>query len=75
MKFGEYLDRANKLVAENPDILDMDVVYASDEEGNSFHKAYTGISLGLYKSREFIPLSQFEEYEIPETIPNAVCLN
>lgn len=75
MKLSEYLDRVNKLVAENPEILDMDVVYASDEEGNSFHKAYTGLSIGLYRSREFISVNQFEEYEITGTTPNAVCLN
>lgn len=37
MKFKEYLEELNKLAEENPESLNMDVIYASDDEGNSYH--------------------------------------
>lgn len=34
MKLREYLEALNQLVKDNPQALDMEVVYAKDDEGN-----------------------------------------
>lgn len=33
-----YLEELNKLVKENPEFLELPVVYCSDDEGNDLHK-------------------------------------
>lgn len=36
MKLREYLEAFNELVKENPEVLDMEVAYSKDEEGNGY---------------------------------------
>jgi hypothetical protein len=48
---------------------DLDVVYSSDEEGNSFHKVAYTPSVGFFKDNEFDSTEEGDE----ET--NAVCIN
>lgn len=38
MKLKEYLENLNHHVAQKPEILEFEVVYATDEEGNSYKK-------------------------------------
>jgi len=40
MKLREFLDQLNNLVKETPEALEYDVIYASDDEGNSYHNIY-----------------------------------
>jgi len=38
MKVKEYLEEFNKMVLNNPSLLECEVIYATDEEGNEFRK-------------------------------------
>lgn len=69
MTFREYLESINTFAEQFPEALDLDVVYASDDEGNSFQPVYEIPSLGWYVDREFYP----KEDDIEEI--NAVCIN
>jgi hypothetical protein len=81
MKLKEYAEIINKLAEEYPDVL---VVYASDDEGNSFQKANHAGTVGFFDGNyhgDFIDLgsvekntdNQFEEYVGKK--PNAICIN
>ena len=48
MKLKDFLDNINKMVEENPSILDLDVVYARDPEGNGFYPVYYTPSIGCH---------------------------
>lgn len=37
MTFGEYVEKLNNFLKENPKAKDLDVVYASDPEGNDYY--------------------------------------
>lgn len=67
MKLKEYLDHLNNLVKENPKILDFDVVYSSDDEGNYYGMVHYAPSVGEY---------DFEEpFNSESDSPNAICIN
>lgn len=36
MKFKEYLAKLNKLAQDDPNVLELPVVYSKDDEGNQF---------------------------------------
>lgn len=38
MKLREYIQNLNKLAKEHPEYLDLDVIAASDDEGNDYNK-------------------------------------
>lgn len=38
MKLREWKDQLDRIVSENPSLLDLNVVYASDDEGNSVNR-------------------------------------
>ena len=81
MKLKEYAKLINKLAEEYPDAL---VVYASDDEGNSFQKVNHAGTVGFFSGNhhgDFIDLgsveenadNDFEDYVGKK--PNAVCIN
>ena len=37
MKLREYIQNLNKLAKEHPEYLDLDVIYAADDEGNDYN--------------------------------------
>lgn len=41
MKLKEYLNELNTLATKYPEILDFEVVYAHDDEGNEYQKIYS----------------------------------
>ena len=47
MKLREYLEALNQLVKDNPQALDMEVVYAKDDEGNGYQ--YVGYTPSEYQ--------------------------
>lgn len=75
MTLKEYLDNLNKLVKENPETLDMQVITSKDDEGNGFSLVYYPPSKGIYKNGEFISLEPCESYKRYSSKPNAVCVN
>lgn len=69
MKFSEYMDHMIQLIKEHPEVGDMDVVYSSDFEGNSYSKICFPPSLG-----HFDGVMEFNE-NVSKKKYNTVCLN
>ena len=81
MKFGEWLDHANKLAEAHPEVRDMDAVYSKDDEGNGYQHVYYGPELGCFEHGE-----EFRGFDATASDPeeeravnkfedcNAVCL-
>lgn len=40
MKLKTYIDHLNKMVIENPNILNFELIYSHDDEGNEFQKVF-----------------------------------
>lgn len=82
MKLKEYIEKLNKLIAENPESLEMDVITSSDDEGNSYNEVHFAPSLGrLDEDGEFDSLDDVvdeAQYQGDASIVdgcNVVCLN
>jgi hypothetical protein len=75
MTLREYIEQLQNFAQENPDTLDMDVIYSRDDEGNGFQKIYYSPSKGIYEDNEFISSEQLEDYERDENEINSVCIN
>ena len=66
MKLKKFVENLNKLIAERPDVLELDVVTAKDDEGNGFYFVCHSPSVGhMDEDRDFT-----EEREV-----NAICIN
>ena len=78
MLLSEYIKELQKLVEESPEALDMEVVYAKDDEGNGFQTVsctpcvgnYDGEQWGEFQPEEYLAEDGEEGYEL-----NAVCIN
>ena len=66
MILKKYLDHIKKLAEQNPELLEATVIYASDDEGNSFHEISYSAASGNYDGQSF-------STDIAPV--NAVCLN
>lgn len=64
MKLKEYLKYLNDIVKKYPNL---DVIYSSDDEGNSFSKVYYIPAVGYY--------DKHGEFHVDSEKNNAVCLN
>ena len=40
MKLKEYIEALNGLSEDHPELLDMEVIYSSDDEGNNYQKVH-----------------------------------
>lgn len=68
MKLKEFLDKLNTMVKEDPKILNLDVIYSSNDEGNSYEPVYFAPSKGNY--------SEDGEYNTDTYLKiNAICIN
>lgn len=84
MKFKEYVEGLLELMHSNPDFQELEVVYSTDDEGNSFQPVFFSGNIGYHNGEyhgEFTPIEniaenvkegwgEFEDYPI-----NAVCIN
>jgi hypothetical protein len=70
MLFKEYVENMNKLLADNPEIADYKVVYASDDEGNGYDLVHYTPSITQYVGRDEVRTKDGEDYK-----PNAVIIN
>lgn len=75
MKLKEYLDNLNKLVKENPDCLEYEVVSSIDDEGNGFNSVYYSPTLGIFEDDEFISGENIDERGRSVNEINAICIN
>lgn len=71
MTLREYIDGLNQFVVDNPETLDMTVIYGTDAEGNGFEEVYYGPTKGVYDDDEF----SSHPDEIDKEDINAVCIN
>ncbi len=69
MKLKDYRKSLNKLVKEFPELLECEVIYSIDNEGNDYKKVYYMPSAGILHNGKF-----FGEYETKRKI-NVICLN
>jgi len=77
MTFKEFLLRANKLAKMYPELLDKEVVYASDDEGNNFQGVVYPISGGYISGEGFSAIASASN-PVPaknRKLCNAVCIN
>ena len=79
MTLEEFVNNITELAKENPGIMQMEVITASDDEGNSFHGVHCTPSIGHITDThygEFHSKDQMQkepdEYQGP---CNAVCVN
>lgn len=82
MKFKQYLENLNKLAKENPETLEMIVIYAKDDEGNGYQEINYEPSVGNYDPEDswggFTPEENIKEEpeEYDEDIKmNSICIN
>jgi hypothetical protein len=76
MQLKEWLNDLNKLIDANPEILELPVVYARDDEGNGYQYASYSPSLGAFDrlSREFYSQDQYEDQD-DDLGEKVICLN
>ena len=79
MILRNFLGQINERVKTNPELLDCEVIYATDAEGNDYDNVSYPPSLGNFdKTRssfyKFLPESEFEEY-VDYLKVNAIVIN
>ena len=74
MNFKDYVNVLKKLLKENPELANAEVVYSTDDEGNGFSRVHYNPSIGHFDGEEFRSKSDIEDEDEEET-PNAVCIN
>ncbi len=68
MLFKDYVAGLNQLLKLRPELADATTVYASDDEGNSFHEVHSN---GTIWERD----EDNNEFNYNPETPNAVCIN
>lgn len=53
MLLREWLDSLNRLIENDPEVLNHVVIHASDDEGNDFRKVSYSPTAGFYDGEEF----------------------
>lgn len=71
----EYLETLLQLCKEQPDVADLMVVTSADDEGNKYYEGFYDPTLGNYSNGEFVPIDDYEDYDLSEEDTNAVCIN
>lgn len=75
MTLREYIKRLKSFAAEYPEALDLEVVTSSDDEDNSYNPIVFHPSHGNLDGQDFIPYTQFDDYDLDDEDVNAVCVN
>lgn len=81
MKLKEFIENLQDYVKKNPEALELDAVYAIDDEGNGFNSVTNSLIQGMFtgNSEEFICKSHYEaspqDYAGIEFKVNAICIN
>ncbi|MGB1205351.1 MAG: hypothetical protein ACPG5B_06890 [Chitinophagales bacterium] len=70
-----FLKKINEFVIENPNVLKLEVITSSDNEGNNFNKVIYDATKGFFENNNFIPFSVYKEHNINKNKTNAVCIN
>ena len=70
MKLKEYLEKINHHINQNPKILDLEVVYSTDEEGNGYRKVVYESCIIHFENLNTHYLQASDNNENP-----AICIN
>ena len=70
MKVRDLLKDLNTLIEKNEKVLDFDVIYSKDDEGNEYKRICYSPSLGSYDDGEF-----FDCHDQSGLKDNALCIN
>ena len=76
MKLKEYLNELLELTKSNPQVLEFEVIYASDDEGNNYQKVYSTGSICQIddlKERDLELVGFYDEDE-PESSEDFIAL-
>jgi len=71
MTLKEYIKHLNNIIKENPQAGDFLVIYACDDEGNSFHKTNFPPAIMAVKDTETLYDLQLDR----SAEPNVICIN
>ncbi len=74
MKLKAYIERLNKILAEDPKNANLEVVYSIDDEGNAFHSVNSDPVIGIYERNDFMDM-EYAKDEYKNAKANAVCIN
>jgi hypothetical protein len=75
MKLKDFLNELNHLIVKQPEILEFEVVYSVDDEGNAYFPVNYSPTLGIYNNLEFHTSAEASEFKLDQSIPNAICIN
>ncbi len=75
MTLKEFLKNIEKAVNENPELLNMKVVSAIDDEGNGFNEVHFTPTPGIFEDGEWTPAEHLKEEGRDEKELNAICIN
>ena len=76
MKLSEFCINLERLIKKHPEVLRMDVITSSDDEGNDFNRVFYSSSMGYFnnENNDFMEIGEFEENPEPG-YKLVVCLN
>ena len=77
MKLKTYIENLKKVITQNPNYAELDVIYAKDDEGNGYQHIAYGPRVGV-NSEDGFYYAEFEYYdpdEHEEDEVNCVCVN
>jgi hypothetical protein len=81
MKLKEYVDNLVKLLEDNSEYGELDVVYSKDDEGNGYQGVHYTPTIGSHDvdEGEFIPFNEDPDVDPCDTCTkeeiNAICIN
>ena len=73
MKLSKYIKHLQKIVKDNPEAINYEVIYAIDEEGNGFQPVEILPCIGFFEAGEF--WTEGDEELTPNFMENSVCVN
>ena len=77
MKLKKYLEYLDKLIEENPEALNCDIIFAKDDQGDTYQKSDFIPSLCFVEdlSVHEINHAYFYQEDFKDQKPHAVCIN
>lgn len=78
MTLKQWMEQLNKLVQENPEVRDYDLIYSTDDEGNDFHRVIsdpTLVQVENLNERSLRIVGFKGDFEINDEDCNAICIN
>lgn len=77
MTLNEYISNLQQLLSDNPELGNLPVIYAADDEGNNYQKVHYTPSTAFVDDINSYYLEMLDKDECEEEgmKPNAVCIN